>query len=168
LTRRLFFSNIAFQYFAKDKSMKAVTEFAVFTLNQALKTKAALTAEGKSPEEIQASLGTTFKLEGDKLNYFINAIEVAGQNTDSLKRVVVMSLNEGESAPSKATKVDELYYSPEFFVAAKPQAAAAPGGKGGRPGGRGGNSGGPKGSPWGMSPEELANKNKKAPVVKPS
>lgn len=136
--------------------MKAITEFASFTLAQALKTKTALTAEGKTPEEVQASLGTTFKLEGDKLNHFINAIDVAAPNTEKLKRVLVISLAEGENAPAKAIKVGEATYLPEFYVEAKPAAAKTDGkGKFGK------GKGGPKTSPWGLSPEEKAMKNKK-------
>lgn len=140
--------------------MKAVTEFASFTLNQALKTKTALAAEGKTAEEIQASLGTTYKLEGDKLTYFVNALEVAGQNTEGLKRVLVVSYADGEKVPAQATKVEEMYYLPELVITAKP-ATLAKDTKGGRGGGRGGKGGGgPKGSPWGLSPEEKALKNK--------
>jgi len=144
--------------------MKAVTEFASFTLSQALKTKTALAAEGKTAEEIQASLGTTYKLEGDKLTYFVNALEVAGKNAEGLKRVMVVSYADGEKVPAQATKVEEMYYLPELFITAKPAAPAAKDGKGGR-GGPGGNRGGkgggaPKGSPWGLSPEEKALKNK--------
>ena len=69
--------------------MKSVTEFANVTLNKGLSTKAAMTAEGKSPEEIQEGLGTTFKYEGDKLKYFMNALDVAGQNQTNLKRVFI-------------------------------------------------------------------------------
>ncbi len=146
--------------------MKSITEFANFTLNQGLKTKAALEAEGKAPEEIQQGLGTAFKYEGDKLKYFINALDVAGQNQDNLKRVLVMSLSEGENVPSKATKVEELHYVPEFHVTLKP-AAAAQDAKGGRGGKKGGRRGGEdkKGSPWGLSPEEkAAKKGKGAPA----
>jgi hypothetical protein len=63
--------------------MKSVTEFANFTLNKGLQAKATLLAEGKSPEEVQTSLGETFKFEGDKLKYFVNALEVAGQNAEN-------------------------------------------------------------------------------------
>lgn len=140
--------------------MKAVTEFPSFTLTKAVAAKASLAAEGKSPEEIQTSLGETFKMEGDKLKHFVNAVNVAGQNPNNLRRVMVISLNEGEAAPAKATKVEEHYYVPEFLVTAS--APKADTGRGGRPGGRGGKGGkgGPKGSPWGLSPEEKAAKNK--------
>lgn len=145
--------------------MKSVTEFPSFVLTKGLAAKTALAAEGKNPEEIQAGLGESFKFEGDKLKHFVNALEVAGTNTTNLKRVVVMSLNEGETAPAKSTQVEEHHYVPEFFQEAKPQASkedarGGRGGKGGRPGGKGG--GGPKGSPWGLSPEEKAMKNKGA------
>ncbi|MBS1971615.1 MAG: hypothetical protein JSU04_14990 [Bdellovibrionales bacterium] len=146
--------------------MKSITEFAVFTLNKGLAAKAALANQGKSPEEIQTSLGETFKFEGDKLKYFINALDVAGQNQQDLKRVFVISLGEGESAPAKAVQVEEHHYVPEFLNTAKPVAAAtdAKGGRGGGKGGRGGGRGEKKGgSPWGMTPEEKAAKGKGAP-----
>ncbi len=145
--------------------MKSVTEFTNFTLLNAVKAKTALATEGKSPEEIQASLGTTFKMEGDKLKYFCNAVDVAEKNTDKLKRVLVISLGEGEAAPAKAVQVEEMCYLPEFIVDTKfqpPQKADAKGGRNNRGGGAGGGKGGggPKGSPWGLSPEEKALKNK--------
>lgn len=145
--------------------MKSVTEFAVFTLNKGLAAKAALATQGKTPEEIQASLGETFKFEGDKLKYFINALDVAGQNQQNLKRVFVISLAEGEKAPAQATQVEEMHYVPEFLNTAKPVAAVdAKAGRGGAKGGRGGGRGEKKGgSPWGMTPEEKAAKGKGAP-----
>lgn len=145
--------------------MRLVTEFASFTLVKGISTRAALLAEGKSPEEVEAGLGEAFKLEGDKLKHFVNSLDVAAANADKLKRVVVLSLNEGENAPAKATKIDDVYYGPEFLVAARPAAEktdAKGGGRGGRGGGRGGpggrGSGAPKSSPWGMTPEEKAAK----------
>jgi hypothetical protein len=136
--------------------MKAITEFPSFTLNRAMQAKTALSAEGKSPEEIQASLGETFKFEGDKLKYFVNAIEVALTNKENLKRILVLSLNEGESAPAKAVQIEEAHYVPEFLILTKPVAASKTDRKGGRQGGRDSK----KGSPWGLSPEEKAAKNK--------
>jgi hypothetical protein len=147
--------------------MKSVTEFPNFKLAQGLSAKTALAAEGKSPEEIQTSIGEKFKLEGDKLKYFINAIEVAGQNMEKLTRVLVVSFVEGEKLPPKATKLEELHYVPEFQAEpkkkeevkdAKAGGRGGPGGGKGRggPGGKGG--GKPKESPWGISPEEKAAK----------
>lgn len=142
--------------------MKSITEFASFTLANGLKAKAALTEGGKSPEEVQTSLGETFKYEGDKLKHFINALDVAGQNPDKLRRVLVVTLAEGENAPAKAVKVEETTYVPEFLVESKQVPQKVEAGKfGSRGGGKGGgNKSGPKSSPWGMSPEEKAAKNK--------
>jgi hypothetical protein len=77
-----------------------------------------------------------------------------------------MSLNEGENAPSKSTKIEELHYVPEFHVEAKPaqQKDDRKGGKQ-RRGGKGG--GDKKSSPWGLSPEEKAAK-KGGPAAKPA
>jgi len=162
--------NMASQFSLRGRTMKAVTEFPSFTLSKAIKAKADLTAAGKTPEEVQQSLGETFKFEGDKLKHFVNAVDVAGANGDSLKRVMVITLAEGEAAPQKAVQVEDHYYVPEFLVSASP--AAAQQGKGGKGGGRGGNRRGgesKKGSPWGLSPEEKAAKNApKAPAGKPS
>jgi hypothetical protein len=137
--------------------MKAVTEFPNVILTKGLSAKAALAAEGKTPEEIQQSLGESFKFEGDKLKHLVAAIDVASQNTQNLRRVLVLSLNEGEKAPVKAVKVEEHFYVPEFVVMAstKPHADDRKGGRGGK-----GGKGGPKSSPWGLSPEEKAAKNK--------
>ncbi len=151
--------------------MKNVTEFPNFKLLQGIKVKTALAAEGKTPEEIQAAIGEQFKLEGDKLKYFSNALDVANQNTDKLVRVMVVTVGEGENPPVKATKVEEHYYIPEYPAAPKPaEQKDSKGGKGGRRGGGGGREGGkPKGSPWGMTPEEKEAKksaSQKAKAVK--
>jgi hypothetical protein len=147
--------------------MKSVTEFWSATLTRGLKAKEALAAEGKSPEEIQTNLGETFKMEGDKLKHFIAALDVAAQNQDKLSRVLVVALNEGESAPPKGVKVEENYYIPEFQVAARAvntqkfDRNAAQGGKGK------GKGSGPKSSPWGLTPEEKAAKGKGGGGSKP-
>jgi uncharacterized membrane protein YgcG len=139
--------------------MKAVTEFPSHLLNRGLEAKTALTAEGKSPEEIQASLGETFKLEGDRLKHFVNSLDVAAKNA-GLAKMMVMSLAEGEQAPAKAVQIEEHYYVPEFRVLAQPQQPGREGrghGKGrhGRGGGGGGgrrDSGGGRGMSWGNPP----------------
>ena len=140
--------------------MKNVTEFPTHTLTKGASTKAALAAEGKSPEEIQASLGESFKFEGDKLKHFVAAIDVATQNPQNLRRVLVVTLAEGEKVPPRAAKVEEHYYIPEALVTAAPKPKEDF--KGGKGKGRGGKGGGPKSSPWGLSPEEKAAKNKGA------
>jgi len=144
--------------------MKSITEFANFTLANGLKAKAALTEGGKTAEEITQSIGETFKYAGDKLKHFINAIGVAEQNPEKLKRVLVVTLAEGEAAPVKALLVEETHYIPEFIVETKYQPLQKADAKGGRANQRGGGNkpSGPKSSPWGMSPEEKAAKNKGA------
>jgi hypothetical protein len=122
--------------------MKSVTEFWNVTLQKGLSAKTALAAEGKTPEEISQNLGETFKMEGDKLKHFINAIEVANQNQDKLMRVMVVSLNEGESAPAKAIQVEDFHYVPDFQTAPKPVVTQRPTPQGGR--GRGGKKDGGK------------------------
>ncbi len=153
--------------------MKSVTEFNSYNLNQALKTKTTLTGEGKTTEEIQSTLGTQFKLEGDKLKFFVNALEVAAANQEGLSRILVVSLNDGETAPAKAVKVEEMHFVPEFRIEAKTKVATkndVKGGPGGRGGGKGGPRSGPKESPWGLSPEQKAAKKGGGakPPVKPA
>jgi hypothetical protein len=137
--------------------MKSITEFPTHKLLQGQKAKAALAADGKTPEEIQQNLGETFKMEGDKLKHFFNAINVAEQNLEGLSRVLVVSYNEGENIPPKAMKVEEHHYVPEFITGVRPGAPAktkkdAMGNK------RDGKRSGPKESPWGLSPEQKAAK----------
>ncbi|MEK6556548.1 MAG: hypothetical protein AABZ31_14965 [Bdellovibrionota bacterium] len=143
--------------------MKTVTEFAGYTLSAALTARAALAAEGKAPEEVQAGLAEAYKLEGEKLTHFVNALDVAANNPEKLKRVLVVSLNEGERTPAKAVQVEAFHYVPDFYVVAKP--ATESDGKGKKDsrggGGKGKGRGGPRGekeSPWGISPEQLAEK----------
>ena len=144
--------------------MKSVTEFWSFALMPGMQTKAALVAEGKTPEEIQAAIGEKHKLEGDKLKHFINAMEVAAANMENLSRVLVVSLNEGENPPPKSTKIEEHHYIPDFKVAPKPvvnkKMMAEERGRD-KKGGKGKGGGGPKESPWGLSPEQKAAKKGK-------
>jgi hypothetical protein len=142
--------------------VKSVTEFWSFTLLPGMDTKAALVAEGKTPEEIQAAIGEKHKMEGDKLKHFVNAIEIASKNLENLSRVLVVSLNEGENAPPKATKIEEHHYIPDFKVAPKPVVNKKSDERGGpKKGGKGKGGGGPKESPWGLSPEQKAAKKGK-------
>lgn len=140
--------------------MKSVTEFWSVHLVKGLAAKTALAAEGKTPEEIQTSLGETFKFEGDKLKYFVGALDVAEKNQEKLMRVLVVSLAEGEKAPEKAIKIEEMHFVPEFQVAPKAVVTTKADAKGGGRGGQGGGKkqGGPKESPWGLSPEQKAAK----------
>ena len=148
--------------------MKSVTEFPSHKLAQGLSAKTALAAEGKSPEEIQAGIGEKFKFEGDKLKHFVAALDVAEANPEKLARVLVVSLNEGETAPPKATKVEEHHYVPEFVKDPKPVMMTRTDPKGGAKGGPKKQSG-PKESPWGLSPEQkLAKKNAGKKLDKPA
>jgi len=137
--------------------MKSVTEFFAHKLIKGNTAKAALLAEGKTPEEIEQSIGETFKLEGDKLKFFVKSMEVAADNAEKLGRVLVFKIDEGESAPPKAVLLEEHCYVPEFQKAA-PAAVTKKAEKGG--GQKKGNKrkDGPKPSPWGISPEEVAAK----------
>ncbi len=143
--------------------MKSVTEFPIVLLNLGLKAKNELTGENKTPEEISQSLGEKFKMEGDKLKHFNNAVDVAGQHTENLKRVLVISLAEGESVPSKGVKVEEHHYVPDFFATKKVEPAKKgdkkDAGRGGK-GRGGGQNKGPKESPWGLSEEQKIEKKK--------
>jgi hypothetical protein len=142
--------------------MKSITEFHQPILLKVLAAKAALASEGKTPEEIATSLGETFKVEGDKLKYIQAAADLVAGKT-SVRRVLVTSFGEGETAPSKYQKIEDTHYLVETLDLIKPApAAAAPGKGGGRGGQRGGgkSAGGPKGSPWGASPEEIEAKKK--------
>ncbi|MDZ4677110.1 MAG: hypothetical protein SGI74_06320 [Oligoflexia bacterium] len=142
--------------------MKVFTEFPGFILSKALQAKNTLAAESKTPEEIQACLGETFKFEGEKLNHFVRALDVIGTDISNLRRVVVMTLSEGENPPARSTKVEEHYYVLDVPVLTgskpgqKPEPKDRKGGRGGK-----GSDRGPKESPWGLSPEEKAAKKAK-------
>jgi hypothetical protein len=142
--------------------MKSITEFAQPVLQRVLNAKAALVTAGKTPEEIAANMGETFKLEGDKLKFIMAAADLVADKK-SVRRVVVVSFAEGEEAPAKYQKVEDTHYLVETLEPVK-VAAPAPvaAGKGGRGGGfkKDNKSAGPKSSPWGASPEELAAKKK--------
>ena len=80
-----------------------------------------------SPEEIQSQLSTALQeahsLEGDRLTYVQNALELLSNRVEGLKRVIVLSLAENEKAPKGALKKGDLYYVIEYFPSAQPKAA---------------------------------------------
>lgn len=137
--------------------MKSITEFAPPILQKVSTAKAALTAEGKTPEEISAAIGESFKYEGDKLKYVLAAADLI-QGKNSVRRVMVSTFAEGENVPSKYQKVEDTYYLIETMETTKIDMTAAA--KGAGRGGPRKRTDGPKSSPWGMSPEELAAKKK--------
>lgn len=141
--------------------MKSITEFQPTTLTKILNTKNALAAEGKTPEEIAAAIGETFKYEGDKIKYAIAAAELAKDKTP-VRRVLVASFAEGEKPAPNYQQVEDTYYMVEMFNA-KPVVMEKTETRGGPRRGGGNKGGGSKGgSPWGMTPEEKAAKNKPA------
>lgn len=128
--------------------MKTLTEFPSSVLKKAAQLKAELTTGGKTPEEISQSMSETLKIEGDKLSFLMNALEVIGNKQNDLKRVVVYTLSEGEKVSGPVAQKGEHAYLAEFYPSLeKPKARAEmdhhPGGdrsrgKGGRGKGRGG------------------------------
>jgi hypothetical protein len=140
--------------------MKAVTEFPNHTLAKGLQAKAALTTEGKTPEEIEQSMGEMFKFEGDKLKCFITALDVANDNMEKLIRIRIIKFDEGETIPPKATKIEDVHYVPVFATPPGKPMTEKPVFK------TGAKKTGPKSSPWGMSPEEIAAKKEASDKAK--
>lgn len=158
--------------------MKTITEFSGFQIAAASKKFEELKTAGKNPEEIAAEFGQAYKLEGDRLKFFMNSIEMSS-GKQNLKRVVVLTYNEGEAVPSTAAAKDGQHYLCEFFYV--PPAAGkgrrdgkfgkgrddkrggkkgkrGRGGRDGRPGREGGGDGrGPRLSERGPRPAEGQN-----------
>jgi hypothetical protein len=136
--------------------MKNITEFNVFNLSRALSIKNELATAGKTPEEISAGIGEAFKLEGDKLKYFVASLELIAGKTEKLKRVFVVSFAEGETVPASVQKVEEQHFILDYHQAPRAPAPADDGkrgkGRGGRDGGRGGPGGGRGGPTGGRGP----------------
>jgi len=137
--------------------MRSVTEFPVHKLNLAFTKRSELLTAGKSPEEIATEMGTAFKLEGDKLKYFLAAIDVAQENTANLARILVVQFAEGESVSPKAKKFEDFYCLPEFAKDPKAPVMKAEVIRGGA-GKRNDKKGGPKESPYGLSTDQKAEK----------
>lgn len=123
--------------------MKTITEFDGFKLAAAQKTKTEFLASGKTAEELPQAMGEALKLEGDRLGYLLSALEIA-EGREHLKRVVVWTLNEGETAPKNAVQKGDKYYTAEFFFIPQPKRASREHGRhadrdsrDGRKGGRG-------------------------------
>ena len=95
--------------------MKTITEFTATSLQAALKTKQELLGAGKTAEELPAAMGEALKLEGEKLNLLISALEVIEKKPRDLKRVVVWSLQEGETPPRGTEQKGEHHFGIEYF-----------------------------------------------------
>lgn len=110
--------------------MKTITEFAASTLKNAQKTREELIGSGKTPEELPAAMGEALKLEGDRLNHLLSALDSVGTKTTDLKRILVIALNEGEKAPSQAKQVGEQYFIVEYYPSLNPPKQARRGEEG--------------------------------------
>jgi hypothetical protein len=98
-----------------DLYMKTLTEFAGVTLKNAAKTKQDLLASGKTAEELPQAFGEAMKLEGDRLNLMMTALEIVGSKLNDLKRVIVHTLNEGEKAPANVVQKENHTFSVEYY-----------------------------------------------------
>jgi hypothetical protein len=95
--------------------MKTLTEFPSMSLKNAAKTRQDLIAGGKTPEELAAAMGEALKIEGDKLNFLLTALETIGTKLVDLKRVVVYAVAEGEKAPEGTLHKGEHAYLVEYY-----------------------------------------------------
>lgn len=126
--------------------MKTITEFNAATLAKVSQTQKDLTAAGKTPEEMPAAMAEATKMSEDKLKHAAAAAEAVGEKLKDFKRVVVLQLAEGETAPSGALVKDGHAYVSEYYsqmVMQKPEPKAERG-RGGR-GDRGDRKGPPRG-----------------------
>ena len=97
--------------------MKTLTEFPSATIKNATKIRQELITSGKTPEELPAALGEALKLEGDKLNRLMNALEATGSHhLNDLKRVVVYLPAEVEKAPEGTVQKGEHLYLVEYYT----------------------------------------------------
>jgi hypothetical protein len=148
--------------------MKTLTEFDGFSIQRALNTKKELLAAGKTAEELPAAMGEALKLEGDKLTYFLNALELAETKPDGLKRVVVYAIEEGKSAPQGSVLKGDKHFRLEHFYThqpkpARPERDARGGGKGKKDGDR--KKRGGRGGGGGRRPDQSAGGKPGEPLV---
>lgn len=116
--------------------MKTITEFAGPTLKSAAKVKQDLVTAGKTPEELPQALGDALKIEGEKLGFILNALEVVGARMDNLKRVVILVPTEGEKITASGVQKGDQYYRSEYYPPVQDKSREAPAERGER--GRGG------------------------------
>lgn len=122
--------------------MKTITEFQSIQLKNAAQLKKDLATSGKTPEELPQALGETLKLEGDRLTFLLAAVETVDNKFQDLKRVLVMTLAEGEKAPHKALQKGDHWFVAEYYPPLAPKGGPRKGG--GRFDGKGGGKGGKK------------------------
>ena len=126
--------------------MKTITGYAAVNIKNAAKIQDELSKSGKTAEELPQATSDAFKegmkLEGDKLTFMLNAVRAVSGRMNDLKRVVVLSLAEGENAPGGAIQIGDHYYRPEYYAPINPPHPErhgrgrrdGKGGKGGRDG----------------------------------
>lgn len=98
--------------------MKTITEFDATRLKNTAKIQQELQTAGKTAEELPQAMSEALKLEGDALNLILNALAVAEgskKKLNDLKRVVVLSLGEGEKAPFQVQQKGDHYYVLEYY-----------------------------------------------------
>jgi hypothetical protein len=116
--------------------MKTLTEFSAFQLREACskskEIRSALPTEGKTPEELtqahqetlKAYLTEKYKLEGDRLELFLKALEVSESKPhelENLKRVVVYLVSEGEKIPGHLIQKETHAFGPEYLASLRPK-----------------------------------------------
>jgi hypothetical protein len=149
--------------------MKTLTEFPGFNLKNAVKVKQELLAGGKTAEELPPALGEALKIEGDRLNFIVNAIELVEKKLEDIKRVVVYSLAEGEKAPAHSVQKGDHYFLAEYYPSLvkeaprdkKPHGPGKPRGKRKGRGGRRGEGGKDFQKPEGSSQERPEGENQR-------
>ncbi len=108
--------------------MKTLTEFSGFVLKEAMTKKTALSTEGKTEEEVQASLNEFLKLDEAKVGFYKNVVDMTSSRVDRVKRVVVaVKASETEKVPENYIEREGHFYLVEYF----PEAGRAPA-RGGR------------------------------------
>ena len=95
--------------------MKTLTEFAGSNLKNAAKVKQDLTASGKTPEELPIAIGESLKLEGERLTFLTQSLDLVQNKFQDLKRVVVFTLSENEKPPAKSVQKGEHYYLLDYY-----------------------------------------------------
>lgn len=97
------------------RHMKTLTEFSASHIKLATAKQKEFVAAGKTPEEIPALIGADLKVEGDRLNSLMTALEMVGNKTNDIKRVVVSTVEENEKVPHPKFVKDGKYFLAEYY-----------------------------------------------------
>lgn len=101
--------------------MKTLTEFNGIVIKTAAQKRTELLAGGKTVEELPAAMGEALKVEGDRLNFLLAALEAVDQKLQDLKRVVVFAPAEGEKVSSAAVEKNGQHYLAEYYPSLEPK-----------------------------------------------